>query len=77
MVKENRGPEVEAVAILFLTLAWISVSLRYYVRAVMMKSFGMDDWLAIVALVSVSPENSFPHLLEMTTKSIPKLTVLL
>lgn len=52
MAKENRGPEVEAVAILFLTLAWIFVILRCYVRTILMKSFGTDDWLAIVALVS-------------------------
>lgn len=52
MAVENRGPEVAASAILFLTLAWIFVSLRCYVRTVLMKSFGADDWLAIAALVS-------------------------
>lgn len=51
MATKDRGPEVAAVAILFLTLAWIFVTLRCYVRAAMMKSFGMDDWLAVAALV--------------------------
>jgi hypothetical protein len=52
MAAEDRGPQLAAVAILFLTLAWIFVSLRCYVRTVMMKSFGMDDWLAVASLVS-------------------------
>ena len=52
MVAENRGPEVAATAILFLTLSWIAVSLRCYVRTIMMKSFGWDDWLSVAALVS-------------------------
>jgi hypothetical protein len=49
---EDRGPQLAAVAILFLTLSWLAVSLRVYVRTVMMKSFGLDDWLAVAALVS-------------------------
>ncbi|KAE8447375.1 hypothetical protein EG329_010789 [Mollisiaceae sp. DMI_Dod_QoI] len=51
MAAEDRGPQIAAVAILFLTLTWIFVGLRCYVRTVMMKSFGMDDWLAVAALV--------------------------
>ncbi|KAF4628501.1 hypothetical protein G7Y89_g9653 [Cudoniella acicularis] len=54
MAAENRGPQVEAVAILFLTLSWVFVSLRCYVRSVIMKSFGADDWLAAAALVLFS-----------------------
>ncbi|TVY29039.1 hypothetical protein LHYA1_G002267 [Lachnellula hyalina] len=54
MGKVNRGPEVEAVAILFLTLTWVFVSLRCYVRAVMIKNFGTDDWLAVLALILFS-----------------------
>jgi hypothetical protein len=52
MAAEDRGPQLAAVAILFLTLAWIFVSLRCYVRIVMIKSFGIDDWLAVASLVS-------------------------
>ncbi len=51
MAAEDRGPQVAAVAILFLTLSWIFVSLRCYVRAIMMKNFGTDDWLAVATLV--------------------------
>jgi len=59
---ENRGPQVEGVAILFLTLSWVFVTLRCYVRAVLMKGFGMDDWLAIAALVSPLPISLFKDL---------------
>lgn len=51
---ENRGPQVEGVAILFLFLTWSFVGLRCYVRAVMIKGFGMDDWLAVASLVRSS-----------------------
>lgn len=51
MAAEDRGPQVAAVAILFLILSWIFVSLRCYVRAIMMKNFGTDDWLAVATLV--------------------------
>jgi hypothetical protein len=49
---EDRGPEVEATAILFLVLAWVLVSLRCYVRGFLLRSFGLDDTLCVVALVS-------------------------
>ena len=37
-----------------LILAWISVSLRVWVRAVMIKSFGWDDSLMVLALVRLA-----------------------
>ncbi|CZR63753.1 uncharacterized protein PAC_13650 [Phialocephala subalpina] len=45
----NRAPEVDAVAGLFLSLTWITTALRCYVKGFMAKSFGLEDWLAIVA----------------------------
>jgi hypothetical protein len=51
---ENRGPEVQGVAILFLVLSWVFVSLRCYVRGFLLRSFGVDDTLCVVALVSGS-----------------------
>lgn len=51
MAAEDRGPEIAAVAILFLTLTLISVGLRCYVRTVLIKSFGLDDWFAVASLV--------------------------
>jgi hypothetical protein len=49
---EDRGPQVAAVAISFLVLSWVAVSLRVFVRSFMVKNFGMDDWLAVATLVS-------------------------
>ena len=37
-----------------LVFAWISVSLRVWVRAVMIKSFGWDDSLMVLALVCLT-----------------------
>jgi hypothetical protein len=48
---ENRGPELMAVNITFLTAALISMILRAYVRSVMVKAFGIDDWLMVVGTV--------------------------
>jgi hypothetical protein len=49
----NRGPELLAVDILFMSLAVISNALRCYVRIRMVKAFGLDDWLMSLATVSV------------------------
>lgn len=38
-----------AVPAVLLTLSTICVCLRFYVRAVMIKSFGVDDWLLLLA----------------------------
>jgi hypothetical protein len=46
-----RGPDIRTVAIVFLILAWITVSLRCYVRIFMTKLFRVDDWLALATLV--------------------------
>jgi hypothetical protein len=51
MAIEDRGPQVEAVAITFLTLSWIAVCLRCYVKLYMIKLFRINDWLAVLSLV--------------------------
>jgi hypothetical protein len=51
MAIENRGPQVEAVVILFLILSWTAVGLRCYVKLFMTKLFKIDDWLALASLV--------------------------
>ncbi|KAL2005112.1 hypothetical protein VTN00DRAFT_2962 [Thermoascus crustaceus] len=45
---EDRSQQVLAVAILFFILSWLTVLLRIYVRAGMLKSFGLDDWLMVI-----------------------------
>ena len=51
MAIEDRGPQVEATAITFLTLAWITVCLRCYVKLYMIQMFRINDWLAVLTLV--------------------------
>ncbi|KAF7959860.1 hypothetical protein EAE96_001464 [Botrytis aclada] len=45
----NRGPQIQGVVILFIVLTTLSVWMRIYCRAVVIKSFGWDDTLAVVA----------------------------
>jgi len=52
MSKDDRSPEVFAVAALFFVLTWTTVVLRIYVRAVLMKTWGKDDSYMVAALVS-------------------------
>lgn len=58
--------KVVVVEILFLALTITTTLLRCYVRAVMVKSFGADDKLAVLSLVSVSmiSQISNPQLLD-------------
>jgi hypothetical protein len=51
-VPGDRSVSVRAVAATFGVLAWISVSLRCYVRVRVVKAFGRDDGCMVVALVS-------------------------
>jgi hypothetical protein len=51
MAIDDRSPEVFAVAILFFVLTWLTVGLRVYVRAILMKTWGKDDWYMVAALV--------------------------
>ncbi|KAJ6439291.1 integral membrane protein [Purpureocillium lavendulum] len=46
---DNRGPELLAVNIFFCALAGVIVLLRCYSRAALVKAFGLDDWLMILA----------------------------
>jgi hypothetical protein len=53
MATPNRGPELLAVNIAFVTTAVLACALRIYVRLMMVKAFGRDDWLMVLATVSV------------------------
>ncbi|CAD0100031.1 unnamed protein product [Aureobasidium mustum] len=48
---DDLRPQVMGVMITFWVLSWVIVSLRIYVRTVMIKSFGKDDVAMIVALL--------------------------
>ncbi|KAL3423270.1 integral membrane protein [Phlyctema vagabunda] len=47
----GRGAQVIGVAVMSLSLSWISVSLRFYVRLAIQKGFGKEDWLTLVAMI--------------------------
>ncbi|PVH82384.1 hypothetical protein DL98DRAFT_388808, partial [Cadophora sp. DSE1049] len=47
----GRGPQVLGVAGLFLSLSTIAIALRCYCRALVVKSFGLDDWSALLAWI--------------------------
>ncbi|KAL5377372.1 hypothetical protein DPSP01_009869 [Paraphaeosphaeria sporulosa] len=48
---EGRGNEVLAVAILFLVLTWLTMSLRIYVRGFMLRTWGNDDWVMLATVL--------------------------
>ncbi|KAE8453535.1 hypothetical protein EG329_010396 [Mollisiaceae sp. DMI_Dod_QoI] len=47
---ENNGPVILAVTGAFTGFAALVVIMRIYVRAVMLKTFGADDWIMVVAM---------------------------
>lgn len=47
----DRGPQVLGTAGLFLALSSLTIILRCYCRGFVVKSFGLDDWFAVVAWV--------------------------
>lgn len=50
--QENRGWQLNVVVVVFLSLSWLTVATRLYVRLILTKSFQIDDWLMLIALVS-------------------------
>ncbi|KAF2659888.1 hypothetical protein K491DRAFT_712185 [Lophiostoma macrostomum CBS 122681] len=56
---EGRRNEVLAVAILFFLLTWLTVSLRIYVRAFMLKSWGQDDSYMLATLLTFTTYLAF------------------
>jgi hypothetical protein len=51
---EHRGPALTVVEFTILPLALIFLGLRLYVRACVLRSMGIDDWLMIAAAVSAA-----------------------
>lgn len=52
MAVENRGPQLQAVAYTLLTTAVVSMLLRTYVRVMLVRNFGVDDWCMVAATIS-------------------------
>lgn len=51
-VEDHQNEAIIAVAATFMTLAFITVALRCYVRLRLVKAFGWDDGSMVVAMVS-------------------------
>ncbi|KAI0124885.1 hypothetical protein BJ170DRAFT_480041 [Xylariales sp. AK1849] len=56
---QNRGPQLFAVDVFFMTIAIITCLLRCYVRGFMVKAFGVDDWLMAFATTLFTLYSSF------------------
>ncbi|CEI70750.1 hypothetical protein FVEN_g769 [Fusarium venenatum] len=52
MAVSNRGPELQLVGYILAVTAFITVLLRVFVRACIVKSFGFDDWCMCSALIT-------------------------
>jgi hypothetical protein len=61
----NNAPHILGITGSFFALATITVLLRCYVRTIMLKIFGIDDWVMLLALVS-RLEPSLPRCLLLT-----------
>lgn len=48
---EGRANTMIGISAAYLAVAWIAFSLRTIVKARIMRSFGLDDWLMVVTMV--------------------------
>lgn len=48
---EDRGPQLRAVAVSLYALTLLALLLRCYARLAIVKAFGSDDWMMLVAMV--------------------------
>lgn len=48
---KGRGPQVAGAAGLFVALSTVAVLLRCYCRVIIVKQFGLDDWLTFISWV--------------------------
>ncbi|RDW59065.1 hypothetical protein BP5796_11989 [Coleophoma crateriformis] len=55
----NRGSQLVTVSIAFTVLVWIAVSLRCYVRLLLIREFKLDDWFILVATSGFTVMTSF------------------
>lgn len=53
MAVESRGPQIAAVTYTLVIVSTIATLLRVYCRAWVIKAFATDDWLAVIAQVSI------------------------
>lgn len=57
---EGRAPVLFTVLMVMLPLAVVSMALRIFVRLRLVKAFGIDDYLMLLATVSTCIPQTFP-----------------
>ena len=63
----SRATLIRAITIVFLVVAWLAVLARSYVRAVLIRNYGWDDAVMLLAVVC--------HLVIVESSDVPLLTV--
>ena len=63
----SRATLIRAITIIFLVVAWLAVLARSYVRAVLIRNYGWDDAVMLLAVVC--------HLVVVESSDVPLLTV--
>lgn len=53
-LSQDGAPALVITCAIFLPLTWIAVGLRTYTRAVLTRSFQIDDWFMLIAQVGFS-----------------------
>lgn len=61
-IAQQRTKAVNILTAVFLALAWLTVTMRFSVRGVMIKSIGWDDWTMLFTNVCRSFTPSRAHL---------------
>ena len=72
-MKFAQNDTILAVACTFLSVAWLTVSLRVWVRASLIKNFGWDDGFIIMASISYSLFTAF-NILQVLTGNVHRLS---
>ena len=57
----NDGPQMNAVAFIFIVLSFITLVLRYFSRLFTHVSIELDDWLIVAAAVRLHNNRSIKH----------------
>jgi len=53
--REDNGPLTNAVVIAFTVFAFITVALRIFTRACLLRNVGLEDYFIALAMVRISP----------------------
>jgi hypothetical protein len=54
MAGESRGEQIAAIGYTFAAISSVATILRIYCRGWVIRAFGADDWLAVIAQVFIS-----------------------